>query len=95
MDIVFDQGSVSENHYNFNIWGNPHQNEKPLLYVISCHGKDVESDVVGFPAIPGAMLLTFLINFGMEDVYDVLVDPECGKEAVPRCEPSTYQPICR
>ena len=73
----------------------PHQNGKPLLYVVSGHGKDVEADVVGFPAIPGAMLLTFLINFGMEDVYDVLVDPECGKEAVPRCEPSTYQPICR
>ena len=29
------------------------------------------------PAIPGAMLLTKLLNFGLEDVSVVLVEPEC------------------
>ena len=39
--------------------------------------QDVGSDVVGLPAIPGAMLLTMLIHFGLEDVSDVHVDPDC------------------
>ena len=36
----------------------------------------VGSDVVELHAILGAMLLTILLNVGMEDVSDVRLDPE-------------------
>ena len=40
-------------------------------------GPDIGIDIVGLSAISGAMLLTILLNFGLEEVSDILIDPEC------------------
>ena len=40
--------------------------------VFSCSGPDVGSDGMRLPAIPGAMLLTILLNFGLEDLSNCL-----------------------
>ena len=50
-------------------------NVQNLLQCVS--SVDVRDDVVGLPAILIAMLLTILLNFGLEDVSDVPVDGEC------------------
>ena len=34
--------------------------------------------MLGFPSISGAMLLTIMLNYGLVDVSDILVDPECS-----------------
>ena len=52
------------------------RNVQYLMYLFLCSRPDVGSDIAGLPTIPGAMLLTILQKFGLEDVFDILVNPK-------------------
>ena len=67
MDVMFEQGPESHNIFK--------RSKSASMCLLP--GPDVGDDVVGLPAILIAMLLTILLNFGLEDVSDVPVDGEC------------------
>ena len=75
MDVIFKQGPECHKFFTSSISGvTPADTDD--RFNTSSHALDVGSGVVGLFAIPGAMMLTILQNFGMEEIYDVLVDPE-------------------
>ena len=92
MDVMFEHDPECEKIFRSSISGVTTTSTNDCLrYFFSCPGPYVGSDVVGLPAIPYAMLLTILLYFGMEDVSDVLVDPECPTS----CQLDSGRDFCR
>ena len=76
MDVIFKQGPECHKLFTSSISGvTPGDTDD--RFNTSSHALDVGSGVVGLYAIPGAMLLTILLIVGVEDVSDILIDPEC------------------
>ena len=72
LDGMFEQSTECQNIFRSSISGVPTQ--KTASIRLLCSGSDVGSSVVRLRAIPGAMQRPVLLNGGLEDVSDVLVD---------------------
>ena len=75
IDVMFEQGPECQNIFRSSISGVT-PTDTDGRFTTSSRALDKTLDLT-LSANPGALLLTILLNFGLEDVSDILVDPEC------------------